>query len=82
MLKELEANVKFSPRKAAPKKIAPKRPEAVKQAKMAKQHTKALTEATEKLIASRIGHLEMIKGSRKEVEAEKKKKEEKQKKQA
>lgn len=41
---------------------------------MTKKHSKALTAATEKLIASRVGHLELVKGTRKELEKKKEKK--------
>lgn len=41
--------------------------------KIAKKHTAHLATATEKLLASRIGHLELLKGTRKEVEKSKKK---------
>ena len=34
----------------------------------------SLTEATEKLIASKVGHLELLKGTRKEIEQAKKQK--------
>lgn len=61
-------NLTFSPKKAAPKKLAPKRKAAIKNAQITKRHTAALTGATEKLLASKIGHLELLKGTRKEIE--------------
>jgi hypothetical protein len=46
-----------------------------------KRHSAALTSATEKLIASRVGHLELLKGNRREIEkAEREKKEKESKK--
>ncbi|CAN6674142.1 hypothetical protein TRVA0_050S00694 [Trichomonascus vanleenenianus] len=64
---------KQCPKKAAPKLIAPKKQRAVKEARITKKHTAAITAATEKLIASRVGHLELLKGTRREIEKEKKK---------
>ncbi|CDO54370.1 conserved hypothetical protein [Geotrichum candidum] len=70
-----------APKKAAPKKLAPRRKGAVTDAKILKRHSAALTSATEKLIASRVGHLELLKGNRREIEkAEREKKEKESKK--
>lgn len=57
-----------SPKKAAPKKLAPKRKAAVKEAMITRKHTAALAASTEKILASKIGHLEILKGTRKELE--------------
>lgn len=46
-----------------------KKQDAKIHAKVTKKHTASLTAATEKLLASRVGHLEILKGTRKEVEA-------------
>lgn len=60
-------------RAAAPLNIKPKR-EALKLSYKLKQTAGSLV-GTEKLIASRVGHLELIKGSRRQIErAEKEKK--------
>lgn len=39
-----------------------------------KKHSSALVSATEKLIASRVGHLELLKGNRREVEKQEREK--------
>ncbi|KAF5114519.1 hypothetical protein DV454_002916 [Geotrichum candidum] len=76
-----KSNINFSPKKAAPKKLAPRRKGAVTDARILKRHSAALTSATEKLIASRVGHLELLKGNRREIEkAEREKKEKESKK--
>lgn len=73
--------IDISPKKAAPKKLAPRRKGAIVDAKILKRHSAALTSATEKLIASRVGHLELLKGNRREIEkAEREKKEKESKK--
>lgn len=46
----------------------PRKAAALKEAKIKHQHTASLTASTEKLIASRVGHLELLKGTRKELE--------------
>jgi hypothetical protein len=40
----------------------------VQEAKITQKHAAALTAATEKLLASRVGHLELLKGTRREIE--------------
>lgn len=63
----------MNPKKAAPKQIKPKNQQLAQMAKLSKTHS--VTASTEKLIASRVGHLELLKGSRREIEkAEKLKK--------
>jgi hypothetical protein len=62
-----------NPKKAAPKMIKPKNQQLAQLAKLSK--TYSVTQQTEKLIASRVGHLELLKGSRRQIErAEKEKK--------
>lgn len=58
-------------KKAAPLKIKSKKQSLQHMKKLSK--TYSLTQATEKLISSRVGHLELLKGTRKELEKEKKK---------
>ncbi|GMG19977.1 unnamed protein product [Ambrosiozyma monospora] len=55
---------------AAPKIIKPKNiNKKERQAyKLAKQHQAKLHSNTEKLVSSRVGHLEILKGSRRELE--------------
>ncbi|ANB13703.1 hypothetical protein AWJ20_4646 [Sugiyamaella lignohabitans] len=67
-----------NPKKAAPKQIAPKKRGAVEDKKIAKKHSAALTSATEKLLASRVGHLELLKGTRRELEKKEKEKKKKE----
>ncbi|VVT56106.1 uncharacterized protein SAPINGB_P004817 [Magnusiomyces paraingens] len=69
-----------TPKKAAPKTLAPKKRAAVKDAQIARKHTAALTGATEKILAAKIGHLELLKGTRKELEERERKKNDKKKK--
>lgn len=64
-----------NPRSSAPKIIKPKKSSA-KQAFKLQKSLSGLA-GTEKLIASRVGHLEIIKGSRREIEKEEKKNKEK-----
>ena len=59
-----------NPKKAAPKIIKPKKTIAKESLKLTKIHLGQLMKSTEKLIASRVGHLELIKGSRRQVEKE------------
>ena len=59
-------------RKAAPLQIKAKKKSLNVMKKLVK--ATSLTEATEKLIASKVGHLELLKGTRKEIEQEKKQK--------
>lgn len=67
-----------NPRSSAPKIIKPKKASAKQAFKLLKSLSGLA--GTEKLIASRVGHLELIKGSRREVEKEEKKKKEQGKK--
>lgn len=64
-----------NPRAAAPKIIKPKKANAKQAYKLLKSLSSSA--GTEKLIASRVGHLELIKGSRREVEKDEKKQKEK-----
>lgn len=59
-----------NPKKAAPKIIKPKNEKLATMSKLSKSYS--VTASTEKLIASRVGHLELLKGSRREVEKEQK----------
>ncbi|CUM62875.1 uncharacterized protein PRCAT00000434001 [Priceomyces carsonii] len=59
-----------NPKKAAPKILKPRRSSALKSQKLNKFHLGHLMKSTEKVIAGRVGHLELIKGSRREVEKE------------
>ncbi|EMG48762.1 hypothetical protein SBY92_004038 [Candida maltosa Xu316] len=61
-----------NPKKAAPKIIKPKKATARDSQKLTKTHLGQLMKSTEKLIAGRVGHLELIKGSRRQVEKENK----------
>lgn len=66
-----------NPKLAAPKIIKPKKAKAQQAQKLTKIQQGQLMTSTEKLIAGRVGHLELIKGLRRQLE-----KEEKQKKKA
>ena len=57
--------------KKGAKSFKPRRTAARKDAEIAKKHSAALTSATEKLLSSRVGHLELLKGTRREIEKEK-----------
>lgn len=57
-------------RAAAPRIIKPKK--ATSKLKLTKVHTSQLMASTEKLIAGRVGHLEIIKGSRRQIEKQEK----------
>lgn len=57
-------------RKAAPLQIKSKKKSLSHMKKLNKNYS--LTAATEKLISSRVGHLELLKGTRRELEQEKK----------
>lgn len=59
-------------RKGAPLQIKSKKKSLQHLKKLNK--TASLTESTEKLIASKVGHLELLKGTRRELEREKGKK--------
>ncbi|ODV59537.1 uncharacterized protein ASCRUDRAFT_76933 [Ascoidea rubescens DSM 1968] len=58
-----------NPRKAAPKIIKPKKTSKLKTTKNLGTFQKYgnIISSTEKLIASRIGHLELVKGSKREI---------------
>ncbi|KAK9477456.1 hypothetical protein V1514DRAFT_333713 [Lipomyces japonicus] len=55
------------PKKAAKKIIAPRKNSAIVSAKLKKKHGAAIAVNTEKLLSSRVGHLELLKGSRREI---------------
>lgn len=59
-----------NPKAAAPKIIKPKNQKLATMSKLKQSYS--VTASTEKLIASRVGHLELLKGSRREVEKEQK----------
>jgi hypothetical protein len=63
----------MNPKRAAPKILKPKKNTAVQAAKLSKIHSSQLMSSTEKLISSRVGHLELLKGTRRELEKDKKK---------
>lgn len=58
----------------AAKALKPKKRSAVQSAALTKKHTASLTSATEKLLSSRVGHLEVLQGTRREIENDKKSK--------
>lgn len=62
-----------NPKAAAPKIIKPKKSTAKQAQKLSKVQQGQLASSTEKLIAARVGHLELVKGSRREIEKEEKK---------
>lgn len=64
---------KSAAKKAGPKHLAPKKTQARKDAALSKKLSASLTSATEKLLASRVGHLELLKGTRRELEEKKRK---------
>lgn len=68
----------MNPKKAAPKILKPKNKTLAQIAKLNKVYS--VTESTEKLISSRVGHLELLKGSRRELEKAEKEKKKKEKK--
>ncbi|EMC99546.1 hypothetical protein BAUCODRAFT_62960 [Baudoinia panamericana UAMH 10762] len=51
--------------------IKPKKAALQKQQQMKKKHTAGLTALTEKSLASKAGHLEMLRGGKKDRQAEK-----------
>lgn len=55
-----------NPRKAAPKILKAKNKSITE--RLTKAQNSSISTNTEKLIASRVGHLELIKGSRRELE--------------
>lgn len=61
-----------NPKKAAPKIYKPKKGNVT--SKLTKSHQSKLITNTEKLVSSRVGHLELLKGSRREIEKEDKSK--------
>lgn len=69
-----------NPKNYAPKIIKAKNQRVIDNQKLAKVHKAQLANSTEKLIASRVGHLELIKGSRRQIEKAEKEKEKKLKK--
>lgn len=54
-------------KKAAPRIIAPRKATLKENHKFAKTHQAQLLTSTEKLIASRVGHLEILKGLRRSL---------------
>ncbi|CCH40747.1 hypothetical protein BN7_281 [Wickerhamomyces ciferrii] len=59
-----------NPKNYAPKIIKAKNPKVAAMDKLSKVHS--VTTSTEKLIASRVGHLELLTGSRREIERQQK----------
>lgn len=68
-----------NPKPAAPKIIKPKKATAKHAAKLSKVQQGQLAASTEKLIAARVGHLELVKGSRREIEKSEKQEKKKSK---
>jgi hypothetical protein len=68
-----------NPKPAAPKIIKPKKATAKQAAKLSKVQQGQLAASTEKLIAARVGHLELVKGSRREIEKNEKQEKKKSK---
>ncbi|KAK2837011.1 hypothetical protein FQN49_006495 [Arthroderma sp. PD_2] len=60
----------LGPKRGA-KTIAPKKSKLVSQQKMLKKLTSGLTGKTERLLAEKAGHLELLKGTRKDKKKEK-----------
>ncbi|TID28386.1 hypothetical protein CANINC_002564 [Pichia inconspicua] len=56
-----------APKICKPKKVSTKEKQVIK---LARQHQAKLVSNTEKLISSRVGHLEMLKGDRRTLEKE------------
>lgn len=63
-----------NPKNYAPKIIKAKKTKAAAAQKFTKRHLAQLALSTEKLISSRVGHLELIKGLRRELEKAEKEK--------
>jgi hypothetical protein len=63
----------ISTKAAAPRICKPKKGGALHSQKLAKVHSAQLQNSTEKLISSRVGHLELLKGTRRQLEKSKKK---------
>ncbi|KAF7592774.1 hypothetical protein BBP40_012532 [Aspergillus hancockii] len=57
--------------KRGPRQIAPKKLSLIKQQKMTKKLTAGLTTRTERTLAQRAGHLELLAGGKKDRKAEK-----------
>ncbi|KAI9801910.1 MAG: hypothetical protein M1833_002224 [Piccolia ochrophora] len=55
--------VALAPKKGA-RAIAPKKATLVRQKKITKKHSAGLTAKTERLLAERVGHLEMLGGAK------------------
>ncbi|KAI9743986.1 MAG: hypothetical protein M1818_002720 [Claussenomyces sp. TS43310] len=60
----------LGPKKGA-RTIAPKKAVLVKNAKMTKKHSAGLTAMTERTLGAKAGHLEMLKGGKKNKDGEK-----------
>ncbi|KAK9655606.1 hypothetical protein HCH54_000306 [Aspergillus fumigatus] len=63
--------------KRGPRQIAPKKATLIKQQKITKKLTAGLTAKTERTLAQRAGHLELLAGGKKDKKAEKEKGKEK-----
>ncbi|GFF29414.1 conserved hypothetical protein [Aspergillus udagawae] len=63
--------------KRGPRQIAPKKATLIKQQKITKKLTAGLTAKTERSLAQRAGHLELLAGGKKDKKAEKEKGKEK-----
>ncbi|GIJ84538.1 hypothetical protein Asppvi_003385 [Aspergillus pseudoviridinutans] len=59
--------------KRGPRQIAPKKATLIKQQKITKKLTAGLTAKTERSLAQRAGHLELLAGGKKDKKAEKEK---------
>lgn len=55
------------PKKTARKIIKPKKPAAKEEGKLKKQQESKVISTTEKLVASRVGHLELVDGARRQA---------------
>ncbi|KAK9383539.1 uncharacterized protein V2V93DRAFT_362074 [Kockiozyma suomiensis] len=67
VIKKSGTKKSLTPKKAAKKIIAPRKNSAIATAKLKKKHSSAIAVGTEKLLSSRVGHLEVLKGSRREI---------------
>lgn len=71
-LKKVKSKQKPQRNKGVTKKgqrtVAPKSLKAKKSINFAKKHTSQHNAATEKSLAAKVGHLELLKGTRKEIE--------------
>ncbi|EFR03116.1 hypothetical protein MGYG_06111 [Nannizzia gypsea CBS 118893] len=61
----------LGPKRGA-KTIAPKKAKLIKQQKLVKKLTSGLTGKTERLLAEKAGHLELLKGTRKDKKGDNK----------